>query len=276
MRKLLLTSVLLFSLHAQMIDGVSVVVEDKIITLYDIQKEMQLSHVSKKQAIDILIRKKLEALEVKKRGIRVTQDEVFDEIRRLAEANHMSLSEFYDLVRKQNGLTSQELQEKIKERLLSQKLYQAIAFSKMGEPDMAEVKQYYELHKQEFTKPAFIDVVIYSAQDKTLLEQKRQNPLFFSQAIQQQSQRINTDRINPQLLEILLKTNEGEFSPIIPNGQGGFITFYIQQKGAVEETPFEQLVPQIKNAIMAQKRAEILDDYFAKLKDSADIKIIRE
>jgi len=30
------------------------------------------------------------------------------------------------------------------------------------------------------------------------------------------------------------------------------------------------------DTIMNEKRAEILDDYFAKLKDSADIKIVRE
>jgi len=276
MRKILFLCLFVLSLSAQIVDGISVIVEDKIITLYDIKQEMQLAHLSKKEAIDVLIRKKLEEIEIKKRGITVTQDEVFAEIRRLAKANHMSLNQFYDLVREKNGLSSQELQQKIKERLLSQKLYQSIAMAKLSEPSQTEIEEYYKLHKEEFSKPSFIDVTIYSANDQALLEQKRQNPMFYSPQIMQQEQRIDTTRINPQLVQLLLNTKEGNFTPVVPNGEGVFLLFYVQKMGPSQEGSFENFIPQIKNAIMTQKRAEILDDYFAKLKDSADIKIIRE
>jgi len=276
MRKILFLCLFVLSLSAQIVDGISVIVEDKIITLYDIKQEMQLAHLSKKEAIDVLIRKKLEEIEIKKRGITVTQDEVFAEIRRLAEANHMSLNQFYDLVREKNALTSQELQQKIKERLLSQKLYQSIAMAKLSEPSQTEIEEYYKLHKEEFSKPSFIDVTIYSANNQALLEQKRQNPMFYSPQIMQQEQRIDTARVNPQLVALLMQTKEGHFTQVVPNGQGGFLLFYVQKMGPSQEGSFENFIPQIKNAIMTQKRAEILDDYFAKLKDSADIKIIRE
>ena len=68
----------------------------------------------------------------------------------------------------------EELKEKIKQRLLSQKLYQAIAMSKLSQPDEEEIKEYYKLHKEDFNKIPFFDVIVYSSTDKTLLEKKIQ------------------------------------------------------------------------------------------------------
>ncbi len=260
---------------AQTIDAIAVIVEDEIITTYDIKKEMQGSHVDEKQAREILIRKMLEAAEIKKRGIGVSEAEVYDEIRRLSAANNMSISQFYDVVRESNGLSSSQLKEKIRERLLAQKLYQSIAMSKMSEPGREEIKEYHMLHKERFSKPSFVDVVIYSAKNKELLERKMTNPMFFSADIEQHSQRLDTAKINPQLVEMLEKTKEGHFTPVVPNGQNGFMTFYVQKIGPRNEASLEQLKPQIINAIMTDKRAQILDDYFAKLRDSADIKEVR-
>ncbi len=276
MLKLLLPFFLLTVLQAKMVDAVAVIVEGEPITLYDITQEMQLAHVSKKEAIDILIRKKLEALEIKKKGIRVSEDEVYDEIRRLAEANHMTISQFYDAVRESNGLSSSQLKEKIKERLLSQKLYQSIAMSKMSEPDEREIEEYFKLHKEEFVHPAFYDVIIYSAPDKELLMQKLSNPMFYSEKIKQTQQRIDYDKLPPALAKMLDATKEGAFTQIVPDGKGGYMSFYIEKRGPSTEADLEKLRPLIVNAIMNQKRKEILDDYFAKLKDSADIKILRD
>ena len=276
MFKLLLPFFLFAALHAKMIDAVAVIVEGEPITLYDITQEMKLAHVSKKEAIDILIRKKLEEAEIKKRGISVSEDEVYDEIRRLAEANHMTISQFYDAVRESNGLSSSQLKEKIKERLLSQKLYQSIAMSKMSEPDEREIEEYFKLHKEEFVHPAFYDVIIYSAPSKELLMQKLSNPMFYSDKIKQSKQRVAYEQLPPALAKLLDSTKEGAFTQIVPDGKGGYMSFYIEKRGPSTEADIQKLRPLIINAIMNQKRKEILDDYFAKLKDSADIKILRD
>lgn len=276
MFKLLLPLLLLTALQAKMVDAVAVIVEDEPITLYDITQEMKLAHVSKKEAIDILVRKKLEAAEIKKKGISVSEDEVYDEIRRLAEANHMSISQFYDAVRESNGLSSSQLKAKIKERLLSQKLYQSIAMSKMSEPDEREIEEYFKLHKEEFIHPAFYDVIIYTAPAKELLVQKLSNPMFYSEEIHQSKQRIAYEKLPPALAKLLDSTKEGAFTQIVPNGKGAFMSFYIEKRGPQSQADMQKLRPLIVNAIMNQKRNEILDDYFAKLKDSADIKILRD
>ena len=276
MLKILSLVLFIVSLNAAIIDGVAIKIGDEIITIYDIKKEMQLSHTTKEQAKEILIRKKLEALEIKKRNIEVSDDEVYNEIRRLARANNMTISQFYDIVREKNGLSSSELKQKIKERLLSQKLYQAISFSKLNEPDEKEIEAYFNLHKDKFSRPSFIDVIAYSSSDKNLLEQKMQNPMFYSASILQQEQRLDTTRISPQLLNILLRTNENRFTPILPNKKNGFMTFYVKKIAKPSEVKLDDVKMDVINEIMAQKRAVILDDYFAKLKDNIDIKYIRD
>ncbi|NPA65979.1 MAG: peptidyl-prolyl cis-trans isomerase [Epsilonproteobacteria bacterium] len=277
LRILLIFSLFILQLNAKTIDAIAVIVGDQIITTYDIQKEAQITHMSLEQARDMLIRKKLEDLEIQKRHINVSEDEVYEEIRRVAASNHMSISQFYDAVRQSNGLNSTQLKEKIKERLLSQKLYQSIAMSKMQQPTQAELEEYYKLHIKEFSQPSFFDVIIYSAKEKTLLQQKMQNPMFYSPSIQQQAQRIQPQLLSPQLKQLLLQTPQGSFTPIIPNPQGGYMTIYIQEVGeASQAEDFEKIKPRIINAMMNEKRMEILDDYFAKLKNSTNVKILRK
>ena len=273
MLRFILFLLLILPLHAKIIDAVAVVIADDIITTYDIEQEMKLSHTTKKEALDILIRKKLEEAEIKKRGIEVSDEEVYDEIRRIAAANRMSISQFYDTVRETNGLTSKELKAQIKQRLLSQKLYQDITLRKMSEPDETEIKNYYKLHKNDFSNPLFFDVIIYKSNNKALLEKKITNPMFFSMLISQEEQRLPYDRINPQLAQLLKNTKQNHFTRIIPQ-RGGYMTFYIKRVAKGDEIPFDKVKNKIINILMAKKRAEILDDYFAKLKDATDIKII--
>ncbi|HFB54023.1 MAG TPA: peptidyl-prolyl cis-trans isomerase [Sulfurimonas autotrophica] len=275
MYKIILALLLAGALQAKVYDGVAVVVQDKAITLLDIKKEMQTDKVDAKKATDILIRKKLEELEIKKRNISVTSSEVYDDIKKMAARNNMSISDFYDAVREANGLSSTELKAKIKQKLLSQKLYNAIAMSSMSEPGEAEIKDYYELHKNDFKHPASFTVVIYEAKDKNLLQEKADNPMFYSPQIASNEQVLPYGRISPELASLLSRTKVGAFTPVVPNGKGGFMTFYVKSVESAKDAGLEALRPQVINAIMAEKREAVLSDYFARLRDSADINIIR-
>jgi len=108
MYKVLLTLLLVACANAGVYDGVAVVVEDKPITLFDIQNEMKSEHLDAKKAADVLIRKKLEALEITKRKIAVSSAEVYGDIERMAEGNKLTISQLYDAVRERDGLSSEE------------------------------------------------------------------------------------------------------------------------------------------------------------------------
>ncbi len=275
MIKLILALFVVVSLQAKVYDGVAVVVADKAITLFDVKKEMETDHIKAKKAIDLLIRQKLEALEITKRKISVSSSEVYDDIKKMAERNHMSVSDFYDAVRESNGLSSEDLKKKIKQKLLSQKLYGAIAMSSMSEPSDSEIKDYYELHKSNFKHPASFSVVLYDAKQKALLQEKVDNPMFYSPEIASNEQVLPYARISPELASLLERTEVGHFTPVIPNGKGGFMSFYIKSVTSAKDAGFESVRMQITNALMAEKREAILSDYFARLRENADINIIR-
>jgi hypothetical protein len=145
----------------------------------------------------------------------------------------------------------------------------------MDEPSDEEIKEYFELHKDDYAHPAAFRVVIYDAKDKALLQEKVDNPMFFSPQIAMNEQELPYDRISPELANLLAKTKVHTFTPIVPNGKGGFMSFYIKSVTSAKEGGWQSVKNQIKNAIMTEKREVVLKDYFARLRDNADINIIR-
>jgi len=275
MRKIVLPLFLTLSLWAKTTDGIAVIVENKPITTYDIKKEMQLTHLDEKQTTQLLIRKKLEESELQKRGIEVTSGDVYAEIQSIAARNHMSVSKFYEIIREKNGLSSLEFREKIKERLLSQKLYNAIAYSNMQRPTQADIEEYFKLHKEQFSHPVAFKTTIYGAINPQRLQEKINNPMLYAPDISTAEQTLYYAKISPQLAQLLTKTPTGNFTPVVPDGKGGYMTFYIQDKESAKEGDAMSYAEEISNAIMAQKREQVLNDYFEKLRHNADIKIIR-
>ena len=276
MYKSLLFLLITTFLNAAVYNGVAIVVKDKAITLLDIKNEMQSSKVDSKKAADILIRQKLEEVEIDERKVTVTSTEVYDDIKKMASRNNMNISDFYDAVRDSNGLTSTEFKVKMKQKLLSQKLYQAIAYSALSEPSESEITEYYELHKNNYKHPAAFTVIIYDSKDKEKLQTKVDNPMFYSPDIVTNEQVLPYAKISPELASLLERTQLNSFTNVIPNGRGGFMSFYMKEIESAKEGGLESVREQIVNSIMGDKREQVLGDYFARLKHNADINVIRE
>jgi hypothetical protein len=276
MYKIFLTLIFVASLNAELINGVAVVVKGNPITLYDVKEEMRMSGVNNKVATDLLIRKKLEELEVKERKISVTSAEVYDDIKKTASANKMSVSDFYEAVRTSNGLSSAEYKIKTKEKILSQKLYSAIAYSSISRPDEEEIKEYYKLHKKDFEHPTAFQVISYTIKDKAKLLKKINSPMSFFPEIKEEERRLEYDKISPELAKFLEEAKLNNFTQIIPNGRGSFVSFYLKEIEGAQSKSYEDVKNRVINLIMGSKREQVLSDYFARLKDNADIQMIRE
>jgi parvulin-like peptidyl-prolyl isomerase len=275
MYKLLL--VLFFSsvVFAELIDGVAVTVKGSPITLYEIKEQMRAANMSADQAKELLIRQKLEELEIKERNIEVTSSEVYEDIKQTAARNNMSVSQFYEAVRNSNGLTSSELKEKVKQKLLSQKLYSQIAYSSISKPSDSDIKEYYEMHKDEFSHPSYFDTVVYMASSAQRLKEKIDNPMFHSPDIQTNEQRIEYSKVAPELAALLAKTPLNTFSQIVPDGQGSFMSFYIKGVGEVKNSDLQSAKESIASAMMAKQRESVLGEFFERMKLNADIKTLR-
>lgn len=276
MYKIILVLLMGTLLSAEMINGVSVVVKGEAITIRDVKDEMQLSKVNATNATDILIRKKLEAAEIQERKITVDVSEVYDDIKKVSALNKMSVDEFYDAVRESNGISSAEFKEKTREKLLSQKLYSAIAYSSMSMPDEDELKEYYQLHKGDFSRPKAFSVIIYSSANEDALRKKITTPMFISDEVKVEEREIPYDTISPELAKLLEKTEDKSFTPVIMDQKGSHMSFYMVEAKKPQASSYEDVKNQISNAVMGQKREQVLSEYFARLRGNADIQIVRE
>lgn len=262
-------------LSAQMIDGVAILVKKEPITLYDIQAQQQASNAPLNKVVDTLIRKKLESQEIKERHLSVNAEEVLEDLRKMASQNHMTLSQLYDAMLKVRGLSESALKAKIKEKILNQKLYSAIAFSKMNPPSETDEQEYYALHKDDFSFSENFTVVIYSSASQEKLQQKIDNPMFYSPEVRSESKVLNYAKLNPRLAKLLTTTPVDKFTPIIPSPNHIFMSFFIQEKSKQETLPFEKVRAQVNAALMQERRQQVLNDYFMRLRMNADIETIR-
>ncbi|MDA3946240.1 MAG: peptidylprolyl isomerase [Helicobacteraceae bacterium] len=273
--KFLLLILFFVSLNAQTIDGIAIMVKDQPITLYEITKAMEENNIPQEQAVELLERKKLEEIEIKERHLSVTKQEIFDDIQRMAEQNKMSVIELYQAIQSSQGLSETKLKEKIKEKILNQKLYNAIAFSNLEQPNDAEIEEYYKLHKTEFQKPSSYTVLVYQCPDKNRLQEKIDNPMFYSPDVTSEENTLEAAKMNPRLAELLDNTSLNSFTQIVPAPNSGFMSFYLKAKGASDAPDLEAIRPEISNALMGQKRETILKDYFGRQRLNAGIKVIR-
>jgi len=275
MNKIIFLLSLFVGLYGQVVSGVAVVVKGEAITMYDIQKEMKSSNLDAQKAVNLLIRKKLEEVEIKKRAISVSSVDVYEEIKKTASKNKLSVSQFYKAVRDSRGLSSDELKSKIQHRLLSQKLHSAIAYSHISPPSEDDMREYFQLHKSEFKHPTSFDVIIYHSSNRARLEQKINNPMLYAPDIKTNEQTLPYEKINPQLATLLQSTKLNTFTAVAPNGNGEFMSFYLKNILNDGETSFESVKTQIATVMMDVKREQTLSDYFARLQQSADITVLR-
>jgi len=258
-----------------MINGVAILVKKEPITLHDIQEEMRSSNQELNTVVDNLIRKKLESQEIKERHITVDSEEVYKDLHMMAEQNKMTLSQLYSAMLKSRGLSESELKEKIKEKILNQKLYGAIAFSQMSQPSEEDELAYYKQHIDQYSYSENFSVVIYSSSSKEKLQEKIDNPMFYSPEVRSEPTELNNAKLNPQIAQILAKTPVNRFTSIIPAPNNIFMSFFIQEKSQQTATPFEQVRGDVNGAIMQERRQSVLNEYFMRLRMNADIEIIR-
>jgi peptidyl-prolyl cis-trans isomerase SurA len=275
MRSLTLSALLATFLWSAPIGGVAVLVKNNPITLYEVQQEMKQSGTDAQTSSNALIRKKLEHLEAEEKKITVSSAEIQEELGRMATQNNLSVDQLINAMQSVRGLSEKDLKAKVEESIKGQKLYSAIAFSKMSQPSTDEENEYYQLHLDEFSLPDSFDVTTYIANSQEILSEKIADPMRNIQNIKTKEENIPYKGINPQLAQILNKIPNGNFGPILPDGKNGFISFYMRDKQNVITESLDSVRPQIDNLIMGEKRNQVLNDYFTRLRLSADIKILR-
>ncbi len=260
-------------LGAGLVDAVSIVVNDRPITLYEIYKTEKSLGLPKTKAIEYLIKKRIKEEELARLGVRVDDFDVNGEIERIAAQNGIDSLKMRTILAKQ-GVDWEAYKKRIRERLLQERLYRRILSTKIQSPTDETLKEYYRLHIKEFSLPEKIRVIQYSSAEKRALLKAMENPLAAVPGVVQRPETIETRGLNPELLFLLTKTPKGEFTEIVPVGRE-YVAFLVQDFINPEPIPFEKVKQKVFARWMEQKQKEAIESHFEKLRAAATVKIVR-
>jgi len=271
--KLILILILsLTSVNAGLINAVSVIVNNDIITLIDIDNKMKNNTVAKSKAIEILIDEILYKQALEKQNVSVDIFDVDNYIELLAKQNNMKVYEFKSAVKQQENY--EIFKEKIKKQIRHQKLIKSISSNKIKRVDEEDMKIYYNNHIDEFQKALKIDVKVYSSLNKNDLLQLKRNPMLINNNIHNEDLTLENSTINSQVRYIVSKTKEKSFSAIFHNKKI-YNMFFIIKKYDIRTIKFDDVKNKIFQVMMKQRENEYLKNYFETLKITADIKVLR-
>lgn len=255
------------NLSAGIINGISVIVEDEPITLFEIYKYSQIYKISNKEALDLLIRQKLELNQIKMMDIQVSEYEVNQMINDMAIKNNMNTLTFLSALKSENISIDTYKSDLIK-KIQRDKLYQYIFGSKMQAISDGAIRAYYNSNKIEFTKVDSFDVTRYQSKNEEDLENTESPDVV---AIRLRLESISTES---KIINILTKTDIGTFTSTIKN-KDVYVKFYLHSKDGESVLAFEEVQSIIKLKLAQDYDKSVINDYFEKLKSSAIITIVR-
>lgn len=266
-------TLLLSPANAGTVDGISLIINKEPITLYDVFKYSQRFNLSKKEALDILVQQKLEESEIKKLGINIENFEVDQYIEKLAANNSMSQTDFIAMLKSKN-IDIYEYKDELKNKLKRDKLYQKIVSTKLQQMGDGELKAYYNENLHEFSQASGFDVTIYTSANQESLIALRQNPMSTFKDVELKEGSFQADKIDANLATLLNKTATNTFSTIVKSDQN-YVMFYVKNKHNAQTVSFDDAKNYIQAKLSEGKEQKAIQEYFEKLKSSANIKVVR-
>lgn len=259
--------------YAGLVNGVSVVVDNEPITLYEVYKVSQQLNIDKRKALDLLVRQRLEESQIKQLGISANTFEVDARIENLATQNGISPYEFTQLL-KSKKVDIKDYKEELEKKIKQEKLFQRIFANKVDPVDSADIKRYYEKNQAEFTQADAFDVTTYKAPNRELLERVIAAPMSVVPGVTLTQESLEQSQLNPKVVYFLNQTKTGEFTPVLTM-QDGAITYLVSAKKNPQVLPLEKVQQAIEGRLADVARQEAITNYFEKLKAKANIVVLR-
>ncbi|RXJ86860.1 peptidylprolyl isomerase [Arcobacter sp. CECT 8985] len=258
---------------ADLVDAVALVVNDEPITLYDIDKRMVDSNLTKKQAVGALIDEILYNQLIKEKNITVDALDVNNYMEKLAASNGMDLYTFKSVV-KQKYRNYDAYEAQIKKRIEREKLIGKLVRGNLKIATEDDLKIYYNNNKPQFSMAKEIKVVQYVSKDKKALIETMKNPIATSDGVSRTELTLKQKDLNSQMRYLLNGTKINRFTPIF-TANNQYVTLLISKKIGVDIVPFEEVKNKIFTVVMQQREQNFLKEYFEKLKLTANIKVVR-
>lgn len=281
-------------------DRILVKINDDIITQFDLEQEMKPIYAKlkgrtlsasekeqlkalRKQTLEQMINDKLMAQEIKKYQIEIPDKVVDDEVKKMKEERGLSDEQFAAMV-KADGLTVDEFRTRLKGVIEKQELLAYMVHSKVLVTD-SEIQKEYEARRDDYLMEKMIELsIILLPPDISAVEVKKRiqdGEMTFAEAAAKYSigpGKDNGGSIGELNWSDLADDWKTSIDGVPAGGVGTPIT--VQGKEAllspvkiVENrlVPLEEVKDEISDHLMQQKRNDIFDSYFKKLKQSSVI-----
>ncbi len=276
MKKLL--PLMLFSimgLEAQIIDAIAVDVDGEPITTLEIQAVQEKLNMSKRAAVEALIKDRLEKGAIERANIEISPSEVDAKIQQIAQARGLSKANMM-LALKKNGLTWEAYREQLTLEMKKEQFFKRNIASSISRPTEDELRVYYETNRDKFSSEpiAQMSLVVYASNSSKKLQEAIQNPLKRVDGVQQRSILASSNEMNPKLFALIQNTEEGSFTQPINTGRG-FVAYYVKSKSSQGVGGFESVKNDVMMRWMQEERVKAGRNFFNKLKNDADIRVIR-
>lgn len=267
----------LVSLQAQeqIIDAIAIAVDGEPITTLEIQAVQKKLNMSKEAAVEALITDRLEKSAIDKADIQLEPGEIDAKIEQIAAARGLSKGQMRTALNNQ-GLTWEAYREQLSTEIKKEKFFQQNIASNIPQPSEEDLRVYYETNRDKFASAASavqMSLVAYASGSSVKLQEAMQNPMRTIEGVQQQSLLVSSSEMAPQLFQLIQNTAEGTFTQPINTGQG-FVAYYVKSKGQ-GQGGFESAKQAVMMQWMQEERIKAGQDFFNKLKNDADIRIIR-
>jgi parvulin-like peptidyl-prolyl isomerase len=240
----------------------------------EIQAVQEKLSMSKKAAIEALIKDRLEKSAINRANITVTDSEVDVQIRQIAQRRGLSKEQMISVLSKK-GLTWESYKEQLKTEIKKKKFFQMNIASTISKPTDNDLKLYYEIHKDKFSSDsvAQISMIAYASGSSKKLLESINNPMKKVNGVKQEPLLASSNEMNPALFKIIQQTPEGSFTKPINTGRG-FVAYYVKSKSS-SAGGFESVKNRVAMQWMQEEQIKAGRNFFNKLKSNADIKVIR-
>jgi foldase protein PrsA len=237
----------------------------------------------KQRLLDELINRVLIEQAAKDRGIKVTDEDVQNQIDTIKKGFKDQAA--FEAALKNAGIDPTALNEQIRTQLVTQKLVETLA-KQVKTPTDAEIKAYYDSHKSEFGQTAakrasHILVKDKAAAEKLLTQLKagadfeklaKANSIDTVSAAKGGDLDWPTTPFVPEFQAALDKLKVGQTSAVVKT-QFGYHIIKVTDERAAKVEPLSEVKTQIVQKITEQKKADLYQKLLDDLKNKAKIEI---
>ena len=259
---------------SQISNGIAVIIENEPITVNEVRKAAAQLQTSEANALNLLIRDRLETAQIKNLKIEASDYELNQRLQKIASESGMSVSDLRSAVLSKGGDYAQ-FKDDVAKTIKQEKLYQSIFAEAKINISENTARAYFEQNRDLFAHFTDASVTRYVASSAQLLEVARHSsPMNTNHNVHMDVLDLKSEQIPPQLRTIFQQTPDGTFTQIFQTPEG-FEMFYVASKKGQTMPEFDEVRDEAMNALYKLEQDRVIGEYFNKLRAKANVKYLR-